>query len=128
MAIWTEKGTSATDTAAFNNRTTYQGSYVGVGQWQSTDISVNYKYADGEIIAVFQGHNHEDEVYDYFQGIPCINITTAGAYWAVKGEDPEERIKGTDTEFAADVVVVDRETRTIYLTRLGAGGDRIIQY
>lgn len=113
---------------AFSSRTTYEGSYVGVEEWQSTEIAVNYKYADGEIVAVFQGHNHEDAIHDFFENVPCINVTTAGAYWAVRGEDAVERIKGTATEFAADVVTIDREKRIIYLTRLGAGNDRTIEY
>lgn len=113
---------------AFTSRTDYQGSYIGMEEWQSTDITVNYEYADGEIVAVFQGHNHEDAVHDYFKNVPCINVTTAGAYWSVKGENHVERIRGTETEFAADVVVVDREKRTIYITRLGAGDDRMILF
>lgn len=113
---------------AFSCRTTYEGSYVGTEEWQCTDIAVNYKYADGEIIAVFQGHNHEDAVHDFFQKVPCINVTTAGAYWAVRGDDPVKRFKGTASEFAADVVVIDRVKRIIYLTRLGAGSDRVIHY
>ena len=113
---------------AFSTRTTYQGSYAGEEDWQSTEIAVNYKYADGEIIAVFQGHNHEDALHDFFQTVPCINITTAGAHWAVRGEDAVDRVKGTALEFAADVVVVDRTNRIIYLTRLGAGNDRVIKY
>lgn len=113
---------------AFSNRTTYEGSYIGVEEWQSTHIAVNYKYANGEILAVFQGHNHEDAVHDFFQKVPCINVTTAGAYWAARGDSALERTKGTTTEFAVDVVVIDRESRRIYLTRVGAGDDRVIVY
>lgn len=113
---------------AFSNRSTYEGSYVGTEEWQSTQIAVNYRYADGEIIAVFQGHNHEDALHDFFETVPCVNITTAGAYWATRGETALERVKGTSSEFAVDVVTVDRDKRIIYLTRLGAGDDRIIPY
>jgi hypothetical protein len=113
---------------AFSNRTRYAGSYVGEEDWQSTDIAVNYKYANGEIIAVFQGHNHEDALHDFFQDVPCINVTTAGAHWAARGDTALERVKGTASEFAVDVVVIDRENRVIYLTRLGAGEDREVSY
>ena len=113
---------------AYSGKTYYEGTYVGAEEWQTTDITVNYKYADGEIIAVFQGHNHKDGQFDYYQQVPCIEITTAGAYWAVKDEDVEKRVKGTSTEFAVDVVVIDRASRTIYLTRLGAGSDKVITY
>jgi hypothetical protein len=113
---------------AFSTRSTYSGSYLGEDDWQSADISVNYHYAEGEIIAIFQGHNHEDAIHDFFQKVPCINTTTAGAYWATRGGTALERVKGTASEFAVDVVVIDREARKIYLTRLGAGEDRIIEY
>lgn len=113
---------------AFSNRTRYEGSYVGEEDWQSTDIAVNYRYANGEIIAVFQGHNHEDALHDFFQKVPCINVTTAGAHWAARGDTALERVKGTASEFAVDVVVIDRESRIIYLTRLGPGDDRMIRY
>jgi hypothetical protein len=66
--------------------------------------------------------------YDYFKNVPCINTTTTGAYWAVRDENASERIKGTSSEFAVDVVTIDRTARKIYLTRLGAGDDRVIDY
>lgn len=113
---------------AFSSKSSYTGSYIGVKDWQSTHISVNYENSKGEIIAVFQGHHHKNIQYDYFESIPCINITTAGAFWAVRDENPVKRVKGTSTEFAVDVVVIDRVNRKIYLTRLGAGDDRVIEY
>ena len=113
---------------AYSTHSTYQGSYIGQEDWQTTEISVNYKYVEGEIVAVFQGHNHEDAEHDFFQTVPCINVTTAGAHWAVKDVPDPKRTRGTATEFAADVVVIDRENRVIYLTRLGVGEDRVIAY
>lgn len=113
---------------AFNDRTTYQGRYRGVEAWQEVTIAVDYTNVDGEIIAIFQGHNHTNAEYDYFDNIPCINTTTTGAYWAVRDENAEERVKGTSSEFAVDVVTIDRVARKIYLTRLGAGEDRVIPY
>lgn len=113
---------------AFSNQTVYKGEYIGAEEWQSTSIAVNYENANGEIIAVFQGHNHTNAEYDYFQSVPCINTTTTGAYWAVKDEGAEERLKDTSSEFAVDAVVIDRTERKIYITRLGAGEDRIIAY
>lgn len=113
---------------AFSGKTVYEGTYTGVQEWQSTKIAVNYEESVGEIIAVFQGHKHEDAFYDLFEDVPCINVTTTGAYWAARGNTALERVKGTATEFAVDVVVVDRDERIIYLTRLGAGEDRKISY
>ena len=113
---------------AFSFQTIYKGEYYGAEEWQSVNIVVNYEKAYGEIIAVFQGHEHTDAVYDFFEKVPCINITTAGAFWSVKDEDAEDRVKGTASEFAVDVVTIDRFLRKIYLTRLGAEEDRVIRY
>ena len=113
---------------AFSTQTTYRGQYVGDQDWQSTDIAVNYEDAYGEIIAVFQGHRHMDATYDAFDRVPCISTTTAGAHWAVKDENAPNRVKDTASEFAADAVVIDRENRKIYLTRIGVGEDRVIDY
>lgn len=113
---------------AYNHKTAYTGSYIGARDWQSSSVSVDYSSAKGEIIAVFQGHNHTDQFYEYFATVPCINMTTTGAYWSVKDENAITRVKGTSTEFAVDVVVIDREARKIYLTRLGVGSDRYIEY
>lgn len=113
---------------AFNNKSKYSGTCYGAEEWQSTNISVNYENANGEIIAIFSGHNHKNITYDYFETVPCIHITTTGAYWDVRDENAEERIRGTASEFSVDAVVIDRVSRKIYMNRLGAGEDRIIEY
>ena len=113
---------------AFSSQTTYKGKYKGVEDWQSVNIAVNYKNANGEIIAVFQGHNHTDADLDCFESGPCICMTTTGAYADVRDENAEDRIKGTSSEFAIDVVTIDKTARKIYLTRLGVGEDRIFEY
>ena len=113
---------------AYSGKGYYEGAYAGAEEWQATQIAVDYQNAAGEIIAVFQGHLHQDAADEVFEDVPCINVTTAGAYWAVKGDDAVERVKGTASEFAVDVVRIDRVNRIIYLTRLGAGADRVIVY
>lgn len=113
---------------AFSAQTVYEGEYVGAEEWQNVSMAVNYENANGEIIAVFQGHNHTNAEYDYFESVPCINTTTTGAHWAVKDENAQARIKDTASEFAVDAVVIDKTERKIYITRLGAGEDRVIDY
>lgn len=113
---------------AYSSKGVYEGYYRGSEDWQSIDISVKYRKAKGEIIAMFQGHIHQDVLHDYFVSVPCINITTTGASWDVRDENAVTRVKGTATEFAVDTVVIDRVNRIIYLVRLGAGEDRVIHY
>ena len=113
---------------AYSGKTTYVGSYEGVRDWQSSTVSVDYTNVNGEILAVFQGHKHEDASYEIYADVPCINITTTGAYWSVKDDYKIPRVKGTSTEFSVDVVVIDRVDRKIFLVRLGAGYDRVVEY
>ena len=37
-------------------------------------------------------------------------------------------LEGTDTETALDIVSIDKSTRAIHCTRLGAGSDRVTSY
>lgn len=113
---------------AFSNADIYEGEFHGDAEWLSSSISVNYTDCFGEIIAVFQGHRHVDALFDQFDKVPTINITTTGAYWAVKDENAESRVKGTSSEFAVDAVIIDRNARKIYLIRVGNGEDRVISY
>ena len=113
---------------AFENKTSFSGSYVGDEQWQSVAIDVDFKKSKGELIAVFQGHEHKDIVYHDKLEIPVITITTAGAARDVRDIDALERVKDSASETAVDVVSIDRNERKIYMTRLGAGEDRVIDY
>lgn len=113
---------------AYSGKTTYEGQYTGAVSWQSSSISVDYTDTKGEIVAVFQGHEHKDMTQELFADVPCINVTTASANWDVRNDYELERVKGTSTEFAVDVVVVDRAARKIHMVRLGAGYDRVVDY
>lgn len=64
---------------------------------------------------------------------PLITIISAGApvntVNVVDGETVPVRYPwGTDQETSFDVVTLNRATRTIYCTRVGAGEDREISY
>ena len=111
---------------AYNNKEWCNSIYTGEQEWQSSKIVENFSHAKGEIIAIFQGHNHKDYIDTETFAVPCITITTAGA--DVRDDLPVERIAGTSTETAVDVVTIDRENHIIYLTRLGAGEDRSVHY
>lgn len=111
---------------AYANKTTYSGFYEGVGEWQSSSVSADFSQAKGELIAIFQGHNHKDEIDTTTFAVPCITITTAGT--DVRDEPKEERVYNTSTATAVDVVTIDKDTRTIYLHRLGVGKDRQVTY
>ena len=81
------------------------------------------KKPHGEIIAVMIGHFHRDYLMESESGIPYI--ATANLLLA---ECHVERELGSEKELLFDVVTVDRKTRTITVTRIGAGKDRVINY
>ncbi len=93
---------------------------------RSETISKDFENAKGELIAYFHGHIHKDSVDSSWLPIPSISITTAGG--DVRDANPTERVPGTATETAMDIVTIDKSTRTIYMTRLGVGEDRQIDY
>ncbi len=78
----------------------------------------------GEIIAVFQGEIHVDTVRHTPGGIPVISITcNKFKSYVENGKELEpylhNRIKGTITEQAFDVVIIDRIQRKIHAVRIG---------
>ena len=112
---------------AYCGKTTYTGAYTaGVDGWTNSAIDVDFSDAKGEIIAMITGHAHQDTIDTTTLACPLITIISAGAQ--VNAGPIPERVFGTDTETSFDVVTVNRKTRTIYLTRVGQGSDRMINY
>lgn len=111
---------------AYNNKTTFSGSYAaGVDGWSNSTVSVDFTDAEGEIIAMFVGHIHEDTIDTTTLSCPILTIVSAGS---TNEGAALERKKDRDTETSFDVVVINKATRTIYCTRVGAGDDREINY
>ena len=115
---------------AYNGKKSFTGSYTGgVSGWSNSSISVNFSGAKGEIIAVFTGHVHGDSIDATSLSCPLFTILSAGASANEPyAESVPKRTKGTDTETSFDIVTINRKTRTIYCTRIGAGSDRSVTY
>lgn len=111
---------------AYCNKTTFSGVIdTEAGKdWYNSNIDVDFSDAKGEIIGVFSGHCHLSTVD--LETLPCPIITVANGGGDVR--EAPERVVGTSTETAFDVVMINRHTRTIYCTRVGAGDDRVIKY
>lgn len=88
-------------------------------------ITYDYSGCTGEVICVFSGHSHVDGCIRTDGGLNVIS-TTCDAYGAPEGG--VVRTKGTITEQAFDVVNIDYENKKIYMTRVGAGEDRVFSY
>lgn len=112
---------------AYCNKTAYSGSFAGVDGWTSNSVSVDFKNAQGEIIAVFAGHVHEDTIDTETLDCPLITITAGGAD-TNNNKPAYNRPFGTSLETSFDVVTINRATKMIYCTRMGAGSDRSVSY
>lgn len=86
------------------------------------DFSAN---GPGKVAGCFFGHVHFDQVLkkDGIALISTLNATTHRDF-----DEAPERIAGTRTETAFDVVTIDLRLQTIRLTRFGAGEDRVVEY
>lgn len=80
----------------------------------------------GEIIAFFVGDYHVDKVTRNRSGIPYI--LTANCVMYCGSPSSVGRKDGEISELLFDIVTVDRKRRKIYMTRVGAGNDREIEY
>ncbi len=124
---------------SFNNRVQCTNSFTDEGNtWRNSTVNKDFTGAKGTIAAVFAGHVHYDYIRDASIGnamyttCPIVMMTTSlggntdrtlpeGATQPTRGE-------GDATEFVMDIITVNTRDKKIYLTRLGAGEDREIEY
>ena len=84
----------------------------------------------GSIIAFFAGDYHRDYV-EITDGIPYIITANSVMYYSEAspaGKNKIKRIDGDKSELLFDIVTVDKKNKKIYLTRVGAGEDRIVDF
>lgn len=89
-------------------------------------VNTDFSGAKGNLIAYFAGHAHNDS-YTIVGDIPVVTTRCDGAEENT-AELRTERVKGTVTEQSFDVFTVNKATRTIHATKIGAGADRSIKY
>ncbi len=112
---------------AYNNKTVFSGTHTSNNvPWSNSVVNVDFTKAKGEIMAMFTGHVHEDTIDTKTLSCPLISVIASGA--AVNQGEVPERPFGTDKETSLDVVTINRKTRTINLTRVGWGADRVVSY
>lgn len=87
-------------------------------------MTFDYSNVNATPMFVYAGHNHFDNVFTY-NGIACIQETTDAYYYEEGGLT---RTQGAETEQAFDIVTSDLQNSVVYLTRVGAGHDRIVHY
>lgn len=78
------------------------------------------------IIGIFCGHCHVDAMVT--GDLPCPILTVTCAVNTPYDGTSADRVADTNTETAIDIVSINKATKTIHLTRLGAGNDRELRY
>lgn len=94
-----------------------------------TNITTSFKnQGPMNFIAVFSGHNHLDRIVNTDNGL--INISTTCAYPSVYPfqTDGITRTPNEYSGFALDIVIINKETKTVILKRFGGGSDRTFTY
>lgn len=84
-----------------------------------------------DIACVIHGHLHKDQITHLSNGIPVVGTTCDKCDpWISGGENMEpwlsNRVRGTITEQAFDVVVLDKEQRKLTFVRIGAPADNMV--
>lgn len=82
----------------------------------------DFTNAGAEVACVIGGHDHFDGMVKTTGGVPVISVTCDRFYGYT------ERVLGTTTEQAFDVVDIDTSAKSISLTRIGYGSDRTYTY
>ncbi|WP_139999595.1 metallophosphoesterase family protein [Paenibacillus paridis] len=83
------------------------------------------KQGPGTVIGCLFGHVHYDQVV-YKDGIPMVSTLNACTHQEFA--DSPERVGGTDSEFAFDIMTADFEHSRISAYRMGAGMHRNFTY
>jgi hypothetical protein len=112
---------------AFDTRTSY--TYAALGK--TYDYSAK---AGVEVIAFINGHTHGDLIsvpsglgFPYIS-IACANPSQISAGLLPAGAVAPARTLNTVTQDCWDVLALRPDERKIYMTRFGAGNDRVISY
>lgn len=106
---------------AYKNGEKY--AYTSDEKYLEIDINVDFsKVKRAEIIATIAGHDHTDMVVKK-EGLVYIETANCVMYKA----NPN-RIDGDKSELLFDIFTVNRAQRKIYITRIGYGENRIVDY
>ena len=86
------------------------------------------KYHRAAIAGVIMGHTHSDYAKYSLTGIPYIHTASAYADDITERTIAPDRYDGTKEEILYDIITVCNENKTLHLTRVGAGDNRVFKY
>lgn len=111
---------------AFKDKTTYTGNSQ-VGTDFEVTKTVDFSNAGGDVICWIAGHNHVDNFIQMPANITFKQIITLNDSLDSQPNQPL-KIIGTTTEQAFDIFTINKMNRTVNITRIGAGSDRVFSY
>lgn len=91
------------------------------------NVNCNFTGKGGNVICVVSGHMHEDTMVNNAHGTDIYCIETLNDSMDVWNTSPT-KTKGTTTEQAFDIFTINKATRTVDITRIGAGENRQFRY
>lgn len=110
---------------AAKNKTTFSASSAAtVPEDYKVTVTADFTGVNVDIVGCFAGHTHYDNVVAT-NGINIITVLNNSLN--VYSSSPTKTL-GTTTECAFDIVTVNREKKTVKLTRIGAGNNRTFTY
>lgn len=114
---------------AFKNKTGYSGSSKATVEAEfKFTTSVHFGGKGGNVIGWLSGHMHADSLNrNRPVGINYNIVETLNDSKNVWAGQPN-KTTGTATEQAFDVLTINKKTRKVNLTRIGAGTDRLFTY
>lgn len=104
--------------------------------FDAVSVDVDFTSAKGALIGYFGGHLHKDgawgNTYTWDGRLKQCDFWTIATRCDGHNENDSalyaEKVAGTITEQSFDVFTVNKATRTIHATKIGAGADREIRY
>jgi hypothetical protein len=111
---------------SFKSGTSYMSLETGgdFGQSVSMDFS---SQGPGNVIAFFYGHTHSEQVLTR-NGIKYISTWNDAPRKSVSNPNAPARTIGTNSEVCLNIVTVNFSTNKMFMTKLGAGNDLIIEF
>ena len=111
--------------SAFKNREKCNFTF-GEGDFER-HVSADFtKGISADVIGCFIGDHHTDRI-DIYRGVVYV-LTANSVNYYVGRPTQVPRTDGDKTELLYDVVTVNKKQRKIFITRVGAGEDRVIGY
>lgn len=111
--------------SAFKNHTMFEGTEEVEDIGVKLSISADYTKKGGNFTAWVSGHTHCDYIENH-NGIICVATLNDSMHKSAKSDF--EKSRGTTSEQAFDIFTVDKKSRKVYITRIGAGKDREFDY